>query len=387
MLLYFAVSVLLLSLILFIYNWNENKTAIYLGGFLTLLAWYAVTHYFTAIEKDPFWFAILYGNFAYLNLATGPLLYFYIRGTIRDSAQLHLKDALHFIPFGLNLVGLLPHILSPFSEKLALANLILANFDSLISFQIDWLVPIEVNFAMRPLLLLSYSCYSAYLIYNFKKRQISPLESSQYRITFQWLFVLLTTTIISTACYLYFVIGFIKDKPELALLKLNWATYGMTFTLFSFTVFLLLFPQILYGLPHFISEQEESSTTYEFSLDEDLEEKFSEFAEHVKTHLENEKPYLNPEFSLANLATSFDVPQHHITYCFRFIFKQSFTKIRTKYRIDFAKKLIDNPANNHLSYEGIGLESGFSTRSRFYAAFLEIEGCSPGEYREKMQSL
>jgi hypothetical protein len=39
MLLYFAITVLFLSIILLIYNWNENKTAIYLGGFLFLVAW------------------------------------------------------------------------------------------------------------------------------------------------------------------------------------------------------------------------------------------------------------------------------------------------------------------------------------------------------------
>jgi AraC-like DNA-binding protein len=61
--------------------------------------------------------------------------------------------------------------------------------------------------------------------------------------------------------------------------------------------------------------------------------------------------------------------------------------MRSEYRITYAKKLLENPENDYLSYEGIGLESGFSARSRFYAAFQEIEGCSPGEYREKMQSL
>jgi len=387
MLLYFAISLLILSLILFFYNWNENKIAIYLGGFLTLIALYSVTYYFTAIAKDPFWFAILYANFTFLNLAAGPLLYFYVRGIIRDSAKLHSKDALHFIPLGLNLVGLLPHILSPFSEKLAIANVILADFDSIISVQIDWLVPIEVNYTMRPLLLLSYSCYSMYLLYNFKKRQISHLESYQYRITFQWLFALLTITIISTACYLYFVIGFFNDKLDLALLKLNWATYTITFTLFCLTIFLLFFPQILYGLPHFISEQEDSSTNYEFSLDKNLEEKFRELAEAIKHYMDIEKPYLKSEFSLEDLAEALDAPRHHISYCFRFIFMKGFTKIRSEYRISYAKRLIENPENDHLSYEGIGQESGFNTRSRFYAAFQEIEGCSPGEYRAKRLSL
>lgn len=384
MLIYFAITVLLLSIILMIYNWNENKTAIYLGGFLILVAWYAVTHYFTSIAKDPYLFAIFYGNFAFLNLAAGPLIYFYVRGTIQDTAQLRPKDALHFIPFGLNLIGLLPHILSPFSEKLSIAQQIIADFSTLPNFQIDHIVPIQINFFVRPTLILCYTSYSVYKLYKFKQRQTETNYSSQYRITFQWLYAFLSISIVSSVSYLYLTFGFFFDESTNALLKLNWATYVMTFTLFAISTFLLLYPKILYGLPHFTTQ---SSDSFEITLDENVEEKFSELAERVETYFEKEKPYLNPEFSLAILAESLGVPQHHISYCYRFIFKQSFIKMRSQYRIDYAKKLINNPENSHLSYEGIGLESGFSTRSRFYAAFQEIEGCSPGEYHEKMQTL
>ncbi len=384
MLLYIAILVLLLSFILIFYNWNENKTAIFLGAFLFLIAWYAVTHYFTSISKDPFWFAIFYGNFAFLNLAAGPLLYFYIRGTIKDTSKIRPIDALHFIPFGINLAGLTPHILSPFDDKLALANKILADFSTLGDYQIDRIVPIQLNFILRPTLILGYTCYSVYLLYRFRKRQADHQSSPQYRITFRWLFAFLFITIFSTASYLYLTFGFFFDHQANALIKLNWATYVMTFTLFSICIFLLIYPQILYGLPHFTSKSNEA---FDITLEEDLEEKFSELAEQIKTHFDTEKPFLQPEFSAADLAIALDVPQHHISYCYRFIFKQGFPKMRSEYRIEFAKKLIENPENDHLSYEGIGLESGFSTRSRFYAAFQEIEGCSPGEYREKLQSL
>jgi AraC-like DNA-binding protein len=384
MLLYIAISVLLLSLILIFYNWNKNKTAIFLGGFLFLIAWYAVTHYFTSISNDPIWFAIFYGNFAFLNLAAGPLMYFYIRGTIKDTAKIRPIDALHFIPFGINLAGLTPHILSPFDDKLALANKILADFSTLGDYQIDRIVPIQLNFILRPSLILGYTCYSVYLLYRFRKRQTEHQSSPQYRITFRWLFAFLFITIFSTASYLYLTFGFFFDNQANALIKLNWATYVMTFTLFSVCIFLLIYPQILYGLPHFTSK---SNEVFDITLEEDLEEKFSELAEQIKNHFNSEKPFLQPEFSAADLAIALDVPQHHISYCYRFIFKQGFPKMRSEYRIDYAKKLIEKPENDHLSYEGIGLESGFSTRSRFYAAFQEIEGCSPGEYREKLQSL
>lgn len=384
MLLYFAISVLLLSIILIIYNWNENKTAIYLGGFLFLVAWYAVTHYFVAIQKDPFWFAIFYGNFAFLNLAAGPLIYFYIRGTIQDTAQLRPKDAIHFIPFSINLIGLLPYILSPFSEKLALADKILADFSTLPNYQIDRIVPIQVNYIMRQLLILGYSFYSIVSLYQFKQRQKDSQTSPQYSITFRWLFAFLLITIISTASYLILTVGFFNDQPEIALIRLNWGTYIMTFTLFSVCIFLLIFPQILYGLPHFNSKANEEQ---EILLDADLDERFIALGQQIKNYFDQEKPFLNPDFSLADLGEKLDVPQHHISYCFRFIFKQGFPKMRSEYRIDYAKKLIQNPVNDHLSFEGIGLKSGFSTRSRFYAAFQEIEGCSPGDFREKLPKL
>jgi AraC-like DNA-binding protein len=307
-----------------------------------------------------------------------------VRGTIQDTAQLRPKDALHFIPFGLNFIGLLPHILSPFSDKFVLAKNIIADFSTLPTYQIDQIVPIQVNFMMRQLLLLGYSTYSLYSLYHFKQRQTQPQSSPQYRITFRWLFAFLFITIFSTTCYLYFTIGFFFDQPTNALIRLNWATYVMTFTLFAICIFLLIFPQILYGLPHFNTKSNEE---LEITLDSDLEERFIVLGEQIKTYIDEEKPYLNPEFSLTDLAQKLDVPQHHISYCFRFIFKQGFPKMRSEYRITYAKKLLENPENDYLSYEGIGLESGFSTRSHFYAAFQEIEGCSPGEYREKIQSL
>jgi hypothetical protein len=49
MLLYLAILIILI-----IYNWNENKNSLYLGGFLILIAIYAMSHYFNSIAKIPF---------------------------------------------------------------------------------------------------------------------------------------------------------------------------------------------------------------------------------------------------------------------------------------------------------------------------------------------
>jgi AraC-like DNA-binding protein len=213
------------------------------------------------------------------------------------------------------------------------------------------------------------------------------VQLTSFGLTFRWLFSFLILTVLSGIAYLLISIGFISESYGPSVILLNGATAIISITLLGTGIFLLIFPQILYGFP--INLKRNSASTKPNKLTEELafDVQFHELGEQIKTYFETEKPYLNPDFSLVDLAQNLDVPQHHISYCFRFIFKQGFPKMRSEYRITYAKKLLENPENDYLSYEGIGLESGFSARSRFYAAFQEIEGCSPGEYREKMQSL
>ena len=381
MLLYLAVLIILLSAILIIYNWNENKNSLYLGAFLFLIAIYALSHYFTTVTQDPFWLAVFYGNFAPFNLLTGPILYFYIRGNIRDTYSLKRSDVWHLIPFLISFAGLFSYIFSPFAEKLALAHRFVNDISLVPRYEIDKLVPIRVNFVLRPLVLMVYTGYSILILYRFRLKSESQLR--HFAVTFRWLFSFLTLTLISAVTYLYFSYGFVTEEPMLSLQKLSWATGMMGLTLLATGLFLLIFPQILYGFPIEQKMEGPVTKTIKTPVDFVLVVQFHELGERIQAYFESDKPYLNPEFSLLDLAQNLQVPQHHISYCFRFVFNQGFPSMKSFYRIAHAKKLIEDPANDFLSFEGIGLESGFSTRSRFYAAFQEVEGCSPGEYREK----
>ena len=117
-------------------------------------------------------------------------------------------------------------------------------------------------------------------------------------------------------------------------------------------------------------------------FDED-DNPFLELRDQIQAHLEKEKPYLNPDFSIGDLAAALKVPQHHISYCLRVLFKQSFPKLRTTLRIQYAQQLMNSAEFEHLSIEGIGQMAGFSSRSSFYSAFQTEIGCSPGEYLER----
>jgi AraC-like DNA-binding protein len=120
--------------------------------------------------------------------------------------------------------------------------------------------------------------------------------------------------------------------------------------------------------------------------DDDLDEEdnpFIELRDQINAYLEDEKPYLNPDFSIGDLAIALKAPQHHVSYCLRVLFKQSFPKLKTTLRIQYAIEMMNSAEFEHLSIEGIGQMAGFSSRSSFYSAFQAEIGCSPGEYLER----
>lgn len=63
------------------------------------------------------------------------------------------------------------------------------------------------------------------------------------------------------------------------------------------------------------------------------------------------KPYLQTGFSMAHLAVLLDLPEHHLAYYFREERKQSFTDYRNNWRVEHAKKLIEEGKAQELTLE------------------------------------
>jgi len=162
---------------------------------------------------------------------------------------------------------------------------------------------------------------------------------------------------------------------------------------------LLLFPRILYGMPIYnankVSEVnklekpkkeintiiEGTNIVAEVQLHQD--DPFYELVDKINTYLTNEEPYINPDFSINELAMGLKVPVHHVSYCLNTLMNVKFTTLRSQLRIQYAAKLLDSGQADELSMDGIGKKSGFSTRSNFYNAFKIETGMTPSEYLER----
>ena len=393
MFLFTALLCLLISVILVLYNWRENRNTIYLGLFLSIISLYSLTHYFSVFGNSPFWLAIFYGHFSPVMLLAGPLLHFYIRGIIRDTYILKPMDLLHFIPAAIVFIGNIPYYLTPFSVKIDYAQRILQDINQLKVVTVNFIFPISVNYVLRVSLLMIYTLVNFYKIWKYQPSIKNRIPIHQYLLTYRWLNMFFVSLIILLIAFSMITINFIAKTPKETYDALNLVHNLGGFMFLLLSVSLLVFPQILYGFPiyHEVADLKKTKTPAfapkgapsENSEIVDEANPFIELRDQINAYLIEKKPYLNPDFSIGDMAIALKAPQHHISYCLRELFKQSFPKLKTTLRIQYAQELLNSGEFDHLSIEGIGQMSGFTSRSSFYAAFQSEIGCSPGEYLER----
>lgn len=386
MLLYISLLLIVFSLILVFHNWYINKNAIFLAITFILIAIYGLTHYFTVYGKSAFWMALFYNNISPLMLMPGPFLYFYIRGTLNDKQGLQWKDSLHFIPAIIHFIGVIPYYITPFSYKESICRLLIADLENIKKIEWNVFFNSEFNFSFRIIMLFIYVSYSMVLLWKFsnnsKKQENIPFK--QYSITFRWLAFLLVLIFLLDINYVIMTFYFFKnyeiDIRQSFINSIALASFGLL------VISLLFFPEVLYGLPRNknTKRQKKKSLTSISKLtkvNENLEEDpFLDLYEKIKNYLENEKPYLNSNFTIAQISIDLQVPQNHIVYCINTLFKTKFSKLRTKLRVEQTKVYLNDSKNSKITIDGISQMVGFTSRSSFYNAFKEETGYTPSEY-------
>ena len=404
MLLYISLLTIILSGLLVTYNWRINKNTIYLGAFFSILATYGLTHYFTIYANSPFWLAVFYNNFSPFWFLTGPLLLFYYRGTLTDNSRLKGTDIIHFIPFLVQLIGIFPYLLTPFSYKIDIAAQILNDLNLITQFKVNWITKPIVNFLGRPILVFLYLGYITYLLWlNNPKSNRAKVPIQQFKLTYRWLILLEVTTAILIINFFLLSLSLSKQTVTATMVNAQFTHFFSGIAYFCMSFMLLLFPRILYGMPIYtantiteISSQEKLkketnpivepiNIVAEVQLPQD--DPFYELVDKINTYLTKEEPYVNPDFTINELAVALKVPVHHLSYCLNTLMNVKFTTLRTQLRIQYAVKLLDSGQADELSMDGIGKKSGFSTRSNFYNAFKTETGMTPSEYLERKNEL
>lgn len=386
----------IISVLIVIFNHQNNKNTIFLSVFFILFALYGITHYVVTIPRSVFWGALLYINLTPLYLLSGPVLYFYLRNLLSDKFIFNKKDLLHFIPALIFLVGLAPYLISPFTYKLLIIERLYQNDVEILNFQANGFLTSSQNYFLRIGLITAYLCNNIYLLFRFKygNYKSAQLPKKKKKITYRWLLLLHLLIFASVISYFYFVIQMTSFNQKFNINLSNWSLYSTGFFLAVMILSLLAFPDILYGFPQ-IDENakiaDKLKDVYSKTISNNQGKAFPkaaklnyylELQKEIERYFENDRPYLQRDFKMIDLVKTIGVPEHHIGYCLSHFIKKTLPKIKVEYRMKWAAKELVNDNYSNYTVDYIGEKSGFQSKSAFYKSFKDYYGITPQEYRK-----
>jgi AraC-like DNA-binding protein len=396
-LVYLCAFSLFLSLTLLFYNKGYKGANLFLSGYLFCSSAFLLTQYILIYSKSISLIAFSVSGIPSLFFLIGPFAYFYVRSILRDNVKLTKTDFLHFLPFLLIFIGAIPFLFSSWEYKFLLAKSIAGGEFMQSKHNINFLIPKIVNQLIRP----PYAMLYLVLISREFFRNIDVFKSfSHAKVVKIWLGLFFM--VFSVVVVFYIIVQFTFYLKIKFLFDNLWVYYllnSIAFVYLAFNFSLILFPQILYGLPisklvlendpidsgdQSLQNSNESAKTINENKTVPVNTFFSyEYEIEIESIINNwiaEKKYLEVNASLVTFSKYTNIPVHHLSYYFNSILKVKYTDWRNTLRIEYAKSKIDSGSNKSITLEALSLESGFSSQSTFIRSFKYVFSCTPSDY-------
>jgi AraC-like DNA-binding protein len=378
---------LFFSALLLGYNKGYKSANIYLGLFLFLFNFIILSHYLYLYNESKVTIAfILSIPFNASAFAIGPLAFLYVRSILKDDTQFSKKDWVHFILFAIIFLGRLPYNFSSWEEKLMLADKIInESWRSLSYSTYNHFLPLRINYKLKGLHFLIYLIAIWYVLLKSKfKMPSSMVLLKQQKIVYNWLhFFAITVSILGV---LFGLILFPNAKDKLTYhLEAN-ILFMLVFSGFLILILgLILYPQILYGIP---IEKSLVKINEEVSESEVMDEKESislhdDYIENIRVLIEKWKEefkFKDPNATMKSLSEDIDIPKHHLAYFFNQISNEKYIDWRNRLRVEYAMEILGREQKYDKTIEVLGEESGFRSYSAFIRSFKQFTGKLPKDF-------
>jgi len=393
MFLFLSLLGIFLSAILIYFNARKNPSIIYLGFFFLLISLYSLIQFVVLYSKSTTLVSIFFLNIGFVTYMIGPMLYWYIRSVLTDNSRLRKSDCWHFLPMLLFLVLTLPHLFTPWSEKMEMASKIVENANNVWIFNrniFQKLTPAYLVFLSRPVLVLAYALASFILYVQYLKRPDKLRALSQQVFMTKWLAVLFAFLFIFIVSHIGLILEVKIDERIVIFYTLNLLLAASGIGLAGLLISPFFFPGVLYGIP-LIPERTPSDPIRMEKTKQPVLENKKQPSYHEKDYMlmieqkteacmTKHQPYLKSDCNIASFAKTVNIPAHHLSYYFREVRKQTFNDSRNEWRVNHAKKHISEGKASQFTLEAIGKSSGFSSRNAFFTAFKKLEEISPGAF-------
>jgi AraC-like DNA-binding protein len=355
----------LLALLTFIFSLDLGEEFLYQTGFF---------------EAVPELLQVL----APIDLLYGPLVYLYVlqltkpvnHGTVT-------RNYWHFLPVLIGIVLLLPFFLLDGPQKLALTEA-LRTGDAMEKGTANVML---IELGVTLFMLGTIVQLGLYLLFSIKRliRHSSSIKnefSDIDRINLAWLRNLL----LGLGCIYLLYLGdqFFPDLMGMNILG-DMVTVMAVILIYSMGYFGLRQPAI------FTRASIAQPAAVEAGVDP-AEEKYRRsgldketsrvFLNELTGHMEANKPYLEGDLVLPQLAQQLGISANCLSQVINEQLHVNFYDFINGYRVEEAKGLIRNAGPKNTNILNIALDSGFNSKSAFYTAFKKATSMTPTQYRK-----
>lgn len=102
----------------------------------------------------------------------------------------------------------------------------------------------------------------------------------------------------------------------------------------------------------------------------------------LEQKMKADKPYLDPQLTIDELAGSINCSRHHLSQAMNERLDHTFYDYINQYRVAEAKALLADPARASHKIAAIAFDAGFNSISTFNDVFKKIAGQTPTQYRK-----
>jgi len=321
------IAITLLVIYLFFIT-HINKSLKSIGWCASLLAALSLAQYYHFTFYDSATDPLSTVNYRFLILVIPSLFYFFSRAILFPDRKITLLQALHFLP--------LP---------------------------IAFLLPREVVVPIAFIIGTAYCIWLTSIIYKLKS----------IRKGFELVYYIFVFFSINSVIVLIF--GLFAAQNSVAYFY-HFYTFGIGISFVIVTAILIVIPNILDEIDEVVRLGYATTTLSNLDINGSKAK--------LKELMISAKMYQNENLSLSILANEMKLSSHQLSELINTQFNVSFSHYIRQQRIEAAKLVLKiEPDASILS---ISMEVGFKSQSNFYAAFKEVTGESPGNYRKSPTS-
>ena len=324
-----------------------------------------------------------------LSLSVMPVMHLFLRSLLNPKFELNALNALHFVPAILVVLWCIGQVSSASHQRVG--NVLDLGFYELL----------EVTHGVANLMLIFAGLQLlAYVYLNWRVIKQRESIADAYVVLWAWR-VQRIIVLMATVLFMLISASVLKvDVPLSATVTLS-VIGKLVFLILGFSWFLILLKDILNKPAQDALKQvgpiNKTHGPIEHSLDESSQScglmpkkylksgisqhRMEILHERAMTALQQEHLFLNNELTLALLAQKITCSAHHLSQAINSIEQKGFNDILNNLRVDEAKQQLINEPDKTVTE--IAMDSGFNSKSSFYALFKKATGQTPGAYKKQ----